>query len=257
MRLEELLGTLGRLAETAGLSEPFLVGGFPRDRRLGMLPTQVEDIDVTTGDRDCAALAMLASRQWPDAAYRSYDDGHISLSFKNIRVDFSNNFVLPGIDAELAKRGIAKPTSLQREVFSRDFTVNTLLQPMDLSREPHDPTGMGMADLDARLLRTPVDPDLTIGHDARRILRALKLSLRLGFRIDGSLGESMLKYRGAVGQLSAGHVRRQVHQMFRLDPRRAIELLSEYKLLPIIPLSRLMAMEMARHRMVQHLLDAL
>jgi tRNA nucleotidyltransferase (CCA-adding enzyme) len=114
---------------------------------------------------------------------------------------------------------------------------------------------MGVADLSTKLLRTPVDPELTIGYDARRILRALKLSLRLGLKIDENLGEAMLKYRGAVGQLSAGHVRRQVHQMFRIDPRKTIELLSEYKLLPIIPLSRLMAMEMAKHRMVQHLLD--
>jgi len=256
MRLEELLGILGHLAETADLSEPFLVGGFPRDRRLGKLPTQVEDIDLTTGDKDSLALALLASRQWQDAAFRSYDDGHVSLSFKNIRMDFSNHFVLPGIDAELVKRGITEPTNLQREMFSRDFTVNTLLQPMNLSREPGDPTGMGLADLEAKLLRTPVDPDLTIGHDSRRILRALKLSLRLGFRIDEDLGKAMLKYRGAVGQLSAGHVRRQVHQMFHLDSRKAIELLSEYKLLPIIPLSRLMAMEMAKHRMIQHLLDS-
>lgn len=256
MRLEELLGTFGSLAEAADLSEPFLVGGFPRDRRLGLQAIQVEDIDVTTGDKDCLALSMLASREWPDAAFRSYDDGHVSLSFKNIRVDFSNNFVLPGIDVELAKKGITEPTSLQREMFSRDFTANTLLQPMDLSREPHDPTGMALADLEAKLLRTPVDPNLTIGYDARRILRALKLSLRLGFKIDEDLGRAMLKYRGAVGQLPTGHVRKQVHQMFRMDSRKAIELLSEYKLLPIIPLSRLMAMEMAKHRMIQHLLDS-
>jgi poly(A) polymerase len=256
MRLEALLGTLGSLAKGAGLSEPFVVGGFPRDRLLGLRPAQAKDLDITTGDRDCLALALLASRQWPDASFRSYDDGHSSLAFRNIRVDFSNNFVLPGIDGELAKRGIGKPTGLQREMFSRDFTVNTLLQPMDLSRRPHDPTGGALADLEARLLRTPVDPNMTVGHDARRILRAIKLSLRFGFEIDKGLGEAMLRYRGAVGQLPAGHVRRQVHQMFRMDARRAIGLLSEYGLLPVIPLSRLMAMEMAKHRMVQHLLDS-
>lgn len=149
-----------------------------------------------------------------------------------------------------------EPTELQREMFSRDFTVNTLLQPMDLSRKPFDPTGMALSDIGAKVLRTPVDPELTIGHDARRILRAIKLSLRFGFKIDQELGKAMLKYRGAVGQLPAGHVRRQVHQMFRINARRTIELLSEYKLLPVIPLSRLMAMEMAKHRMVQHLLDS-
>lgn len=256
MRLEELLGALGELAKEGGLSEPFVVGGFPRDRALGYAPAQVEDIDLTTGDKDSFALAMLASRKWPAAPFRSYDDGHFSLGFKNIRLDFSNNFTLPSIDGELAKKGVAEPTDLQREMFSRDFTANTLLQPMDLSRQPLDPTGMAVADIGARRLRTPVDPELTIGHDPRRVLRALKLAVQFGFRIDEDLGRAMLKYRGAVGQLPAGHVRRQVHEMFRLDPRRSIELLSEYKLLPIIPISRLMSMEMAKHRMVQHLLDS-
>jgi poly(A) polymerase len=256
MKLDELLGTIGQLAKTNNLSEPFIVGGFPRDKVLGFTPAQVEDIDLTTGNRDCFALALLVSKQWPDASFRSYDDGHFSLNFKNIRLDFSNNFILPGIEIELGKKGIEKSTDLQQEMFSRDFTVNTLLQPMDLSKRPYDPTGKALTDLEARRLRTPVDPELTIGHDARRILRAIKLALQFGFEIDEDLTAAMLKYRGAVGQLPNGFVRRQVHQMFRIDTKKAIELLSKYKLLPIIPLSRLMTMEMAKHRMVQHLLDS-
>ena len=143
MRLDELLGTIEQLAKAANLSEPFVVGGFPRDKALGFASTQVEDIDITTGDRDCFALALLASKRWPDAPFRSYDDGHFSLNFKNIRLDFSNNFMLPGIETELGKRGIKEPTDLQREMFSRDFTANTLLQPMDLSQRPHDPIEQG------------------------------------------------------------------------------------------------------------------
>ena len=189
------------------------------------------------------------------AQFRSYDDGHNSLSFRNIQLDFSNNFVLPGIGQELAKKGIDNPTPLQEEVFSRDFTVNTLLQPMDLSKEPLDPTGMGKADLEARLLRTPADPELTIGHDARRILRAIKLSLQFGLEISEELGKAMEKYRGALVEIPLAHVRKQVNQMLRIDAKKAISMLAKYGLLPIIPLSRLMSMEIAKHRMTQHLLD--
>ena len=163
--------------------------------------------------------------------------------------------MLPGIDEKLVVRNV-EPTPMRRELFSRDFTVNTLLQPMDLSKEPLDLTGQAVRDLGEKVLRTPVDAELTIGHDARRILRALKMSIQFGFAIDKELGEAMLKYRGAVGALPSGHVRRQVNQMFRLNAKKAIELLSEYKLLPVVPLSKLMAMEFARHRMVQHLLDS-
>jgi hypothetical protein len=65
----------------------------------------------------------------------------------------------------------------------------------------------------------------------------------------------MIKYRGALRNMSLARIRKQVNQMLKMDAKKAILLLSEYKLLPIIPLSKMMAMELARHRMVQHLVD--
>lgn len=255
MRFTELLDGLQQLARVHDISKPYIVGGLPRDRAMGLSLDKVTDIDLTTGDDSSLALAMAANRQWPSARFRSYDDGHSSLDFKNIRVDFSNNFVLPGIDEELKKHGIENPTPLQKEVFSRDFTINTLLQPLDLSKEPLDLTGRGLRDVKERRIVTPVDPELTIGHDPRRILRALKLAMKFDMGIDPALGRAMVKYRGALKNMSLARIRKQVNQMLKMDPKKAIRMLSAYKLLPIIPLSKMMAMELARHRMVQHLLD--
>jgi len=256
MKLEDFLVSLAAMAKRKGISEPFVVGGYPRNCALGLAPKDhAGDIDMTTGDAGSTALAMEASRAWPSAHFRSYDDGHTSLQFQNLRVDFSNNFKLPGIDGMLAEKGITTASDLQREMFSRDFTVNCLLQSADLSKEPEDPTGMAREDLDARILRTPVDPDATIGHDPRRILRALKFSIRFGMKMDDELEKSIVRYRGAMTDLPFSHVKKQVNQMLKMDPKKAIETLSKYRLLPILPLSKLMAMEMAKHRMIQHLLD--
>lgn len=254
MMLSELLSTLGDLAKKNGLSEPYVVGGLPRDRLFGAA-AQVKDIDITTGDKGSFALAMLASKEWPDAKFRSYDDGHSSLDFNNIRLDFSNNFVLPGIDAELAKNGIAEPTALQKEMFSRDFTVNTLLQPMDLGKDPIDITGRAFKDAKDKALRTPVDPELTIGYDPRRILRAIKMALKFGLEIDPELKSAMVKYRGGLSTLPLSSIRRQVNQLLRIDSQKSMDMLSEYKLLPIIPLSRLMSAEIAKKHMIQNLLE--
>lgn len=254
MLLSELLAALGDMAAKNGLSEPHIVGGLPRDRLFGVA-AQVRDIDITTGDKGSFALAMLASKEWPDARFRSYDDGHSSLDFSNIRLDFSNNFVLPGVEAELAKRGVAEPTALQKEMFSRDFTVNTLLQPMDLGKGPVDVTGMALDDIRDRVLKTPVEPELTIGYDPRRILRALKMALKFRLTVDPGLKDAMLKYRGGLSTLPLNSIRRQVNQMLRMDPQKSMDLLSEYKLLPIIPLSKLMTAEIAKKHMIQNLLE--
>lgn len=254
MKLSELLQAIDRIAKESEISEPYIVGGLPRDKAFGV-PRNVKDVDITTGDNGSFALAMAASREWPEAHFRAYDDGHSSIDFKNIRLDFSNNFQLPDIEGVLKKKGIKDPTNIQKELFSRDFTINTLLQPMDMSKPPVDLTGLALKDIEDKVLRTPVDPELTIGHDARRILRAIKLSLQFDLEIDPKLEDAMIKYRGGIKELPMAHVKKQVNQMLELGTKKALDMLAKYKLLPIIPLSRLMTLELAKNRMVQHLLE--
>jgi poly(A) polymerase len=254
MLLSELLNELNDIAVKNNISPPFVVGGLPRDKVFGFA-SNVKDIDITTGDKGSFELAILSSKTWTDASFRSYDDGHSSLDFKNIRLDFSNNFILPGIEDELIKLGIEEPTLLQKEMFSRDFTVNTLLQPVDLKQEPFDITGLGISDIKEKKLRTPVNPEFTIGYDPRRILRAIKLSIKYDLEILDDVKEAMLKYRGAVGELPVGHIKKQVNQMLRMDTEKTINLLMEFKLLPIIPISKLMVLEATKNRMIQSVLD--
>jgi tRNA nucleotidyltransferase/poly(A) polymerase len=257
MHLKELLNSLSRLAKENNVSEPYVVGGLPRDKAFGV-PMKIKDVDITTGDAGSFALAMLASKEWPEAHFRSYDDGHSSLDFKNIRLDFSNNFKLPGVKKELEDRHTDKKqevAGLKEELYSRDFTINTLLQPMDLSKEPLDLTSMALDDIKNKILRTPVNPALTIGYDPRRILRAIKLTIKFDLHIQPDLAEALVKYRGGIRDISLNHIKKQVNQMLKIDAKKTIQMLSEYKLLPIIPLSRLMTLEMAKNRMIQHLLD--
>lgn len=254
MKLSELLQTLGKIAKDYDISKPYIVGGLPRDKEFGTA-YNVEDIDVTTGDKNSFALAMAASRVWPDAHFRSYDDGHSSIDFKNIRLDFSNNFNLPDIENVLEKMGIKNPSKIKKEIYSRDFTVNTLLQPMDLNEEPIDITGKALEDIKNRVLRTPVDPELTIGYDSRRILRAVKMMLKFNLKPDPKLEEALVKFRGGLSELPTNHIKKQVNQMLDIDSKKALDLLVKYKLLPIIPLSRMMTLELAKNHMVQHILD--
>jgi tRNA nucleotidyltransferase/poly(A) polymerase len=254
MKLSNLLNTLSKVSSDYDMTRPYIVGGLPRDMEFGVI-RDVKDVDITTGNKDSFGLAMIASRIWPDAKFRSYDDGHSSLDFKNIRLDFSNNFNLPNIDEELKRIGIENPSELEREVYSRDFTINTLLQPMDLEKEPLDITKKAINDIHNKILRTPVDPELTIGHDPRRILRVIKMIIKFDLDIDDALGKAVVKYRGGIKDIPVGHIKKQVGQMLDMDPKKTLKLLAKYKLLPIIPLSKMMNLEIVKNRMVQHLLD--
>ncbi|MFA5048456.1 MAG: hypothetical protein WC516_05545 [Patescibacteria group bacterium] len=255
MKLSALLNSLQDITKENELPTAYIVGGLPRDRILGVPPNLVKDIDITTGDASSSVLATLVSSKWPNALFRLYDDGHSSIDFKNIRLDFSNNFKIPGIVTELKDMGIDDPSELQKELFSRDFTINTLLQPMDLQNEPLDLTGKAIIDLKAKVIRTPINPELTIGYDPRRILRALKLAIKFDFSIDKELGKTIIKYRGSLQNITLEHIKKQINQMLRINSDKTIELLSKYKLLPIIPLSKLMQLEVVKRNMIQEILD--
>lgn len=255
MRLSELLSSLDTIAKENKIQIPYIVGGLPRDRILGLAPDMVKDIDITTGDSSSSILASLVSAKWPNAMFRLYDDGHSSVDFKNIRLDFSNNFKIPGIVTELKEKGVKNPTELQKELFSRDFTINTLLQPMDLSKDPLDLTGNAMIDIKSKTIKTPINPELTIGYDPRRILRAIKLAIKLDFIIDKELEEAIVKYRGSLQNVALSHIKKQINQMLRINPDKTVEMLSKYKLLPIIPLSKLMQLEVVKRNMIQEILD--
>jgi poly(A) polymerase len=74
--------------------------------------------------------------------------------------------------------------TLQDDLSRRDFTINAMAVSLnaDAAGTLHDPLG-GRRDLEARLLRTPLDPDATFADDPLRIMRALRFSSQLQFPI--------------------------------------------------------------------------
>ena len=69
------------------------------------------------------------------------------------------------------------------DAFRRDATVNALFFHLK-RREVVDLTGKGMEDLDAKIMRTPLDPRQTFMDDPLRVLRLIRIGSKLGFTID-------------------------------------------------------------------------
>lgn len=237
MNINELLSIISALAKNNGISTPFIVGGVPRDRIIGKQGRDINDLDITTGDDGSTKLGALLAKKFKDSKLREYDDGHSSINIKGLRIDFSNNFVVPGIDSILKKMGIKNITPMKREIYSRDFTVNTLLEDLSFSNI-YDLTGEAEDDIKAGLLRCPIDPDITIGTDPRRILRALKFSIKYGFSIEDNLKNAILNNRNKIKSLSKDFVKDRVSEIVRLNSEDGINLLVNYKILPLAELSK-------------------
>ncbi len=180
MKIRELLSIVKDTANKNGLSKPYIVGGLPRDIYLGKLKS-VADIDMTCGNKDSLEIGRLLVRNLEGAVLNEYNDGHSRLTYGGYFIDFSNNFVVNSIDTILLGMGISKPNNMMRELYSRDFTINTLLMPLDLSNII-DLTGKGLTNMKSGIIDTCLTPKLTLGSDPKRIARIIYLCAKLGFK---------------------------------------------------------------------------
>jgi len=239
MKIDDLLSKIDDIARASNISTPFIVGGVPRDRILGKRSgkADVNDIDLTTGGKDSLAFAEAVNKSLPNSNYRTYDDGHASIDFMGIHLDFSSNFVAPGVEKALAKMGIKDLDSMKLELYSRDFTMNTLLESLDF-KSIYDLTGEGIGDIQAGLIRCPIDPEISIGVDPRRILRAIKFAVRFGFKIDDGLKAAMMNHRKKIQTLPVKFVQDKMNEIVRIDDDQGVEMLIEYKLLPLVQITK-------------------
>jgi len=237
MALRDLLREIDELARINKISKPFIVGGVSRDRVIGKKTETINDIDLTTGNGDAVKLASLLANKFPESKLRSYDDGHVALNISGIRIDFSSNFNVPGIQEILIKMGVKDITSMKMELYSRDFTMNTLLEDLSLENT-YDLTKNGISDINARIVRCPIDPNITIGVDPRRILRAIKYALKFDFAIENRLKETMLERRKSIATLPKRFVQDRMNEIVRIDNEKGLEMLIEFKLLPVVPLTK-------------------
>jgi len=239
MKVDELLSNIESIARSAKISKPFLVGGVPRDRVIGKHEGMgdIKDLDITTGDDSAKKLAVLVAKKFPESDYRMYDDGHSSVNLMGLHLDFSSNFAAPNIKKELIKAGVKDIDSMKLELYSRDFTMNTLLESLDFSTI-YDITGEGVGDIQAGIIKCPIDPQITIGVDPRRILRAIKFATKYGFKLDTGLKNAMRDHRKKIQSLPVKFVQDKISEIVRIDDDKGLEMLIEYKLLPLVPLTK-------------------
>ena len=152
----------------------YLVGGSVRD---AFLERPLEDYDFATAARPEKVASLLA--RWADVVYE------VGATFGTIAARKGDDTVeVTTFRAEVYRDHSRKPRvsfsdDIETDLGRRDFTVNAIAIALpDL--DPVDPYG-GLADLAARVLRTPVDPGVSFGDDPLRMLRLFRLQATLGF----------------------------------------------------------------------------
>lgn len=177
----------------------FLVGGYVRDKQLGRAPAAgaPDDIDLVL-EGDALALAWLLYRRrasWhKPTEFPTFGTAmvHVGGTGKD---DPGAQVELVTARAETYRQGSRKPVvtpgTLQTDAQRRDFTVNTFLENLHTGEIVDPLDGRARADLDAGILRTPLDPVVTFSDDPLRMLRACRFAAKLGFDVEQGTYEAI------------------------------------------------------------------
>ena len=115
----------------------------------------------------------------------------------------------------------------------RDFTINGLFYDIGTAGVI-DHVG-GMADLEARLVRTIGDPDIRLREDPVRILRAVKFAARCNLSIEPETYRRMMEHRQEITKCAQARVSEEFYRLLRQSAaKRSMELLLEMELLDIM-----------------------
>lgn len=175
---EPVLKRIGRIADENGY-EVYVVGGYVRDYLLNRPRT---DIDCTVVGDSIAFAKLIADRFNTKAViYERFRTALVPIG------DFSCEFV--GTRKEKYLKNSRKPVvtegTLEDDLRRRDFTVNAMAA--SINREKFGKiidVFDGRADLDRKLLRTPLDPEVTFSDDPLRMMRSARFAAQLGFNIE-------------------------------------------------------------------------
>lgn len=211
--------------------EAYVIGGYVRDI---FLQRNSKDIDVVVlGDGIELARALADSIKGSDFAY-----------FKNFGTamvktrDWEVEFV--GARKESYSHDSRKPAvvpgTIEDDQNRRDFTINALAISLNKHNlgELIDPFN-GISDLENKIIRTPLDPDITFSDDPLRMMRAIRFASQLRFTILPETFESIRKNAERIRIISAERISEELNKiMLSGKPSFGLKLLFDSGLLAII-----------------------
>lgn len=170
---------VGSVADALG-RECYVVGGYVRDIILERTSKDIDFVTIGSGIEVAEAVAESMGKYTSLAVYRTYGTAQVKnreyeLEFVGARRESYNRE---------SRNPIVEDGTLDDDQRRRDFTINAMAICVNSERygELLDPFD-GIGDLQRRLIRTPLDPDITFSDDPLRMMRAVRFATQLGFEI--------------------------------------------------------------------------
>ncbi len=224
---------IGKISDLTGVKS-YVVGGFVRDILLGRKKEEF-DVDVVTVGSGIELATKVAASLRPGLKISVFHNfGTAMFRFDEIEFEFV------GARKESYRSESRKPIvedgTLEDDQKRRDFTINALAICLNTDRfgELLDPFD-GVKDLEDKILRTPLAPEITFSDDPLRMMRAIRFATQLDFIIEENTLAAIESQCKRIGIVSKERISDEINKIM-LSPKPSVgfKLLERTGLLALI-----------------------
>jgi len=166
---KELIDFVGKIGEEEK-TDIYLVGGYIRDEILGI---ETYDIDFMVVGDAVSFAKIVAERLKTGNPLVFKEFGTAGIWYKGLKEEFV------GARKEVYKLSSRKPKvsegTISDDLKRRDFTINALARKLNSKNEIIDLFG-GLEDIHKKMIRTPLEPEISFSDDPLRMLRAIRFA---------------------------------------------------------------------------------
>ena len=212
--------------------ECYVVGGYVRDIFLERTSNDMDFVTVGSGIEVARAVANRLGKRAHLAVFRTFGTAQVKtrqweLEFVGARRESYHRE---------SRNPIVEDGTLDDDQKRRDFTINAMA--ICLNRERYgellDPFD-GIGDLERRIIRTPLDPDITFSDDPLRMMRAVRFATQLDFDIYPETFEAIRRNAKRIHIITRERIAEELMKIMRSPmPSRGWLLLEQCGLLPLI-----------------------
>jgi len=213
---------------TAQQLEVYVIGGWVRDL---LMEQPSKDIDILVlGDGPTLARAVADILKVKKVSiFKNFGTAHFK--YKDLDIEFVG--ARKESYAPDSRKPFTSAGTLQDDQNRRDFTINSMAISLraETIGQLIDPFN-GQADLEAGIIRTPLDPHITFSDDPLRMLRAIRFATRFDFQITGSCLQAIKANADRLQILSQERITDELNKIILTkQPSRGFKLMQATALL--------------------------